>query len=213
MKLRSIVFVLTVVLASSVAKAQSGFFVTMDAQQFTQDGYRLNPAPGSANVDRPWLFGPSYGAYFDIHHIPYTQNVHVPSVPYLNKLKAPPIVVGIDFRGDTYRLNEYGSQLDRQDGILSLRIAPKKEFMGTTPYVIGGFGIAHTRIPYAANYTNNIIYAGGIGADRKIAKHIDWRMFEARASVLGHYQVANTPAPNQSNYLITIGTGLVFRVH
>jgi hypothetical protein len=203
------VLVLTVVLVSAAARAQSGVFVTFDAQQFTQDGYRNNPAPGSANVDRPWIFGPTYGIYFDVTHIPY-----LGTLPLLDRVKTTgPVVIGIDARGDTYRVAEYGSQLDRQDGTFNLRIAPKKPLMGrTTPYILGGFGIGHTRIPFSATYSNNFIYQVGVGADRKIAKHIDWRVVEARAAVLADYTVGAGSGPNQSNYLITVGTGLVFRL-
>ena len=83
----------------------------------------------------------------------------------------------------------------------------------STPYIVGGFGVGHTRIPFAAHYTNNFIYEFGIGADRKICKNIDWRVFEATAGFLGDYKVNNLNLPNQSNYLITLKTGLVFRLH
>jgi len=96
---------------------------------------------------------------------------------------------------------------------LSLRVAPKKPIYKSIPYIVGGFGIGHTRIPFAASYTNNFIYEFGIGADRKIHKNIDWRMFEATAGFLANYEVNNLNLPNQSNYLITLKTGLVFRLH
>ena len=198
MKLRSIAIVLSVVLTSAAAQAQAGVYVTFNAQQFTQDGIYANPGI-HGNVDRPWLFGPGYGVY-----------ANVTRVPYFGKLKTGPVAVGIDARGDTLRLSEYGSQLNRQDGIFSLRFAPKKPLMGTTPYVQGGFGIGHTRIPFAAHYSNNFIYQFSIGADRKIHKHIDWRIVEASGGFLGNYKVGT--AANGSNYMITLGTGLVFRL-
>ena len=43
MKLRSIALVLTVALVSAAAHAQSGVYLTMDAQQFTQKGVLVNP--------------------------------------------------------------------------------------------------------------------------------------------------------------------------
>ena len=69
-----------------------------------------------------------------------------------------PFNVGIDGRGETLRLREYGSQLDRQDGYVDLRFSPKSEIHSTVPYIQGGFGIGHTRIPFAANYQNNLAY-------------------------------------------------------
>jgi hypothetical protein len=199
MKLRSIALVLTVALASAAAYAQTGIYVTMDAQQFTQQGIYANPGL-HGNVDRPWLFGPTYGIYYDVTRL-----------PRYGALKTGPFAVGIDARGDTFRLSEYGSQLDRQDGIFSLRVAAKTPFMRSTPYVQGGFGIGHTRIPFATHYSNNFVYQFGVGIDRKVHRNIDWRVVEATAGFLGNYQVGY--GSNQSNYLVTIGTGLVFRVH
>jgi hypothetical protein len=208
MKLRSIAIVLTVALASAAAYAQSGVYVTADSQQFTQEGIYLTPG-AHTNIDRPWLFGAGYGVYYDVSHVPL-----VGALPLLDKVKGTgPIVIGIDARGDTLRLPEYGSQLDRQDGLFSLRIAPKKLIYKSTPYIVGGFGVGHTRVPFASHYTNNLIYEFGIGADRKLNRNLDWRMFEATAGFLGNYEVNNVNIPNQSNYLVTLKTGLVFRLH
>jgi hypothetical protein len=228
MKLRSIATVLAVALASAAAYAQSGVYVTFDAQRFTRTGLYSNPPKGSSNSDNPFLFGPSYGVYYDVTHL-----------PRLGKLKTGPIVVGIDARGDVYRDNENGSQIDREDGIFSLRVASKRPFWQTTPFVEGGFGIGHTRIPYAAHYSNNFVYQFGIGADRKISKNFDWRVVEVNVGFLGNfgagqfsnsgqivtptsaycgYTLAGTPIqcianPNSlsSNYMITLRTGIAYR--
>jgi opacity protein-like surface antigen len=206
MKLRSIAIVLTVALASAAAYAQTGVYVTMDAQQFTQEGVNTHPlSVGSQNIDRPWLYGPGYGVYYDVTHL-----------PYLGKLKTGPVVIGVDGRGDTLRLSEYGSTFNRQDGIFSLRIATKRTFKGTTPYIQGGFGIGHTKVPFRTAYSNNFIYQFGAGVDMKVHKHIDWRVVEVTGGFLGNYNTGYYPlgvGANQSNYMITLGTGLVFRAH
>jgi hypothetical protein len=199
MKLRSLALFLAVALASAAANAQTGVYLAFDAQQFTQNGVNAVPRP-SGNTDRPWVFGPAYGIYYDITRL-----------PRLGQLHTGPIVVGIDGRGDTLRVSEYGSQLDRQDGLLSLRIATKNKHMDMVPYLQGGFGIGHTRIPYAAHYSNNLIYQFGIGVDRNIRGRLDWRIAEADAGFLGNYVVGH--GANQSNYLVTVSTGFVFRIH
>lgn len=226
MKLRSLALVLAVALVPAAALAQSGVYLTFDAQQFTRSGIYANPPAGSSNTDKPWLFGPSYGVYYDITHL-----------PRLGKLKTGPLVVGIDARGDVYRLNIYGSQIDREDGIFSLRVASKKPFWKTTPYLQGGFGVGHTRIPFAAHYSNNLVYQFGIGGDVKLSRNFDWRV-EGTAGFLGGYGAgfANggtivTPAgatcgytlsgvpiacvanatSSASNYLVTFRTGVAYR--
>ena len=202
MRLRSIALVVTILLAHAAARAQSGVFLTFDAQQFTQDGIYANPGSHS-NVDRPWVFGPGYGVYYDLNKLP--------AIPLTKwKPRTGPVALGIDARGATLRVQEYGSTLNRQDGIFSLRVAPREKWFNSTPYAIGGFGIGHTKRPFASNYTNNFIYQFGVGADRNIAKKIDWRIFEATAGSLGDYVTGTGAHP--SNYLITLRTGVVFRI-
>jgi opacity protein-like surface antigen len=208
MKLRSIALVLAAALVSAAAHAQSGVFISMDAQQFTQEGVLVNPGLHS-NIDRPWLFGPIYGVYFDITRL-----------PKLGALKTGPVVLGLDGRGDTLRYTEswLGGQSGpfyRQDGIISLRVAPKKELGGYTPYLLAGLGIGHTKVPLRTAYSNNFIYQFGAGVDRKIAKKIDWRVVEATIGGLKDYRTGYSPSglgPNQSNYMFSLSTGVVFRL-
>jgi hypothetical protein len=203
MKLRSIALVLSFALVSAAAYAQSGVYVLMQAQQFTQEGVDTPPFPNSADIDRPWLYGPAYGVY-----------VNITKLPYLGALKTGPVLVGLDARGETLRLSEYGSQFDKEDGLLSLRISTKHPMFKTTPYIQGGFGIGHTRVPFRGYYTNNFDYQVSVGADYKLSTHIDWRVVEASAGFLANYSTGYYPAgigPNQSNYTVTLGTGFVFR--
>jgi hypothetical protein len=229
MKLRPIATVLAIALASAAAYAQSGVYVTFDAQQFARTGLFANPPKGSGNADKPWLLGTTYGVYYDVTHL-----------PKLGKLNTGPLVVGFDARGDIYRLSIYGSQIDREDGIFSLRVASKKPFWQTTPFVEGGFGIGHTRIANASTYSNNFVYQFGVGADRKVSRSFDWRVVELNVGFLGNYgagmysnsgtivtpayaycgYVVNTTTPipcianpnsQSSNYLITLRTGLAYR--
>ena len=207
MKLRTTAIALTIALASAAAHAQSGVYALFTAQEFHQDGIYANPATDAGgnhgNIDSPFLKGASYGVYYDISRIPNL--FFIKGGP----LKTGPVVIGIDGRGETLRLSEYGSTLNRQDGLISLRVALKKPVFGTTPYVQGGFGIGHTKIPFATSYSNNLAYLFTIGVDRKICTHIDWRVVEAGAGFLGSYKVGN--AANGNNYLVNASSGLVFR--
>jgi opacity protein-like surface antigen len=204
MKLRTIAIVLTVALASAAAYAQTGAYLTFDAQQFTQEGVNTYIThPGSQNIDRPWLLGAGYGVYYDVTHL-----------PYLGKLNTGPVVVGIDARGQTLRDDVSYGTFNAQDGIFSIRVATKDKFKGTVPYVQGGFGIGHTLVPGRFHYSNNFIYQFSAGTDYQIHKNIDWRMIEVSGGFLGSYATGYYPTgvgPNQSNYLLMLGTGLVFR--
>jgi hypothetical protein len=213
MKLRSIALVLASALTiafTSAAQAQSGFYATFEAQQFTQEGVYTHPLPGSMDIDRPWLFGPAYGVYYDVTRLPHVLILKG------GPLKTGPVVIGIDAHGDTLRWAEYGSTFNRQDGVFSLRVANKSPIKGTTFYAQGGFGIGHTKVPNRLHYSNNLVYQFGFGADRPIRKHIDWRIVEATAGFHQNYSTGYSPSglgANQSNYLVTVGTGLVFHLH
>ncbi len=133
-------------------------------------------------------------------------------VPVIKKFRSGLVNIALDGRGETLRLSEYGSSLNREDGYLSLRFSPKHEMRGLMPYAQGGFGIGRTRIPFAAHYQNNMAYLFGVGVDRKLTQHIDWRVIEADGGFLKQYTVGVAPMPNQSNYQITMQTGVVFRI-
>ena len=207
MRLRTIASALTIALASAAAHAQSGVYAMFTAQEFHQEGIYANPSTDAGgnhgNIDSPFLMGASYGAYYDVTHLPNL--FFIKGGP----LKTGPVVVGIDGRGETLRDSEYGSTLNRQDGLFSLRVALKKPLKGLAPYVQGGFGIGHTKVPFALHYSNNLAYLFTIGVDHKVWKQIDWRV-EGGAGFLGSYRPGN--AANGSNYLVNASTGLVFRI-
>jgi hypothetical protein len=193
MKLRSIAILFAFAVASAAAHAQAGVYATFEAEQFHRSGILAAPAAGSSNSDSPWLYGPTVGAFYTIHKI-----------PKLGELHTGPVSIGIDGRGDFM----HGSLYDRSDGIVSLRLTPKNKWAGLMPYVQGGAGIGHTKLPHALNFSNNWSYLFAVGADRKLKKHVDWRIIEVSGGFLGNY-VAGANV-NQSNYILNLGAGLVF---
>jgi hypothetical protein len=199
MKLRSLALLFAFVLASAAARAQVGAYASFDSQQFTRNGLVLNPAAGSSNSDKPWLYGPTVGVYYMVGHLP--------KIYKIGQLKTGPIALGLDARGDFLRTA--ASAYSRDDGILSIRAAYKPGIGKFVPYIQGGAGIGHTKVPGQLNYTNNWSYLFAVGADRKIKGRIDWRVVEASAGFLGTYTAGSNP--NNSNYMITLGTGIVVR--
>jgi hypothetical protein len=197
MKLRSIVILATLAVASAAAHAQAGIYATFDAQEFTRTGLFANPPAGSSNSDSPWLYGPTAGAFYTIHKI-----------PKLGELHTGPISLGLDARGDFLRTN---TPYSRDDGIISLRVTPKSGMKGgLAPYIQGGAGIGHTKVPGQLSYTNNWSYLLALGADRKLKGPVSWRVVEASAGFLGSYVAGANK--NQSNYNVTFSTGLVVRL-
>jgi hypothetical protein len=203
MKLRSIAILFALAVASVAAHSQAGVYGSFDAEQFTRVGVNVRPdAPGSANTDRPWLLGPTFGAFYTINHI-----------PKLGTLHTGPIAIGLDARGDIFRGSSIGwpgGTYSRADALVGLRITPRHLILHMAPYIQGSAGEGHTKLPHALNYTNNWSYQFAIGADRKLKGRVDWRVVEATAGFLGNF-VAGLNA-NNNNYNITVGTGLVVRL-
>jgi hypothetical protein len=197
MKLRSITILLAFAIAAAAAHAQSAVYATFDAQDFTRTGLLANPPAGSSNSDSPWLYGPTFGVYYTPSHI------HIPKV---GTLHTGPILLGIDARGDILRTN---TQYNRDDAIVSIRVTPKTPIGGIRPYIQGGAGEGHTKYPGQLSYSNNWSYLAAIGADRKIKGRFDWRVVEASAGFLGNYKAGLNA--NNSNYMITVSTGLAVR--
>jgi hypothetical protein len=196
MKLRSIAIISALALASAAAHAQIGVYATFDAQNFTRTGLLANPPAGSTNSASPWLYGPIFGAYYTVS-----------SIPKLGKLHTGPVAIGIDVRGDILRTS---STYARADGLIGLRVTPKKPIFSLVPYLQGSAGIGHTKVTGQLNYTNNWSYQAAVGVDHKIKGRIDWRVVEGTAGFLGSYQAGT--APGDTNYNYSLSSGMVVRL-
>jgi hypothetical protein len=195
MKLRVIAILFAFALTTAAARAQVGVYASFDAEQFNRSGLYANPPAGVSNSATPWLYGSTFGAYYNVSH-----------VPYLGVLKTGPVTVGFDARGDFLR----GAQYARADALIGLRVATKTPIKRVTPYIQGSAGLGHTKLPGALYYTNNWSYQFAVGADRKIKGRVDWRVVEASAGFLGSFVTGTSP--NGSNYNYSLGTGLVVRL-
>ena len=179
----------------SAARAQAGVYAMFDAQQFNRTGLLASPPAGSSNSDSPWLYGTSFGAFYTITHLP---GVHT--------LRTGPVTLGIDGRGTFVRTN---TAYNRDDGLFSIRVSTKDTFAKMRPYVQGGFGVGHTRVPGQINYTNNFSYLFAVGADRKITKLLDWRVVDISGGFLGNYVAGSNV--NDTNRILNFASGIVVR--
>ncbi|MDP9038320.1 MAG: hypothetical protein M3O02_03475 [Acidobacteriota bacterium] len=193
MRLRFLASLFALVVGAATARAQSGVYAMFDAQQFTRSGLLAAPVGGQSNTESPWLYGTTFGAFYTVHRI-----------PKLGELHTGPLAIGFDARGTIVRTN---TQLNRDDGILSLRVTTKNPFARVKPYVQGGAGVGHTKVPGQLSFTNNWSYLFAVGADRTIHKHLDWRVVEVSGGFLGSYTSGSNV--NNSNRLLNLATGLV----
>lgn len=195
MKLRSLALFSALLVASVAAHAQSAAYAMFDAQQFTRNGLYVAPPSGVSNSESPWLYGTTFGAYYTITRLPF--------VP---KLPTGPVAVGLDGRGTIVRTN---SQYSRDEAIVSLRLSTKAPVMNLTPYVQGGAGLGHTKVPGQLNFTNNWNYDFAVGADRRLTKLLSVRV-EVSGGFMANY-VAGTNV-NNSNHLLNFAGGLLIHI-
>ena len=112
-----------------------------------------------------------------------------------------PLKLGADFRGSI--LNTHDHKLN--SGLAGVRFAFKPPVLPLKPYVQGSFGVGSTNFGAGSNTSSGFQYQVLGGLDFTFFPRLDWRMVEAGGGSL-HV--------NNSNYpVVTIGTGIVFRIH
>lgn len=195
MNLRSIAVLFALAGASIAARAQAGVYAMFDAQQFSRTGLLASPVAGSSNSDNPWLYGTTFGGYYMVSHLPMVGALHT-----------GPVAVGVDGRGTIVRTN---TPYSRDDATISIRVATRNTFATVKPYVQGGAGVGHTKVPGQTNFTNNWSYIFAVGADRKLNKMVDWRVFDVSGGFMGDYVAGSNV--NNSNHILNFATGVVVR--
>ena len=187
MKRPQVLILLALALVPIAARAQLALYATVDADRRSQSNLFAFPPAGSSNDSSTWLYGPTVGVYYDFIHL-------------------GPLVAGVDLRGEFVR----GSGYTRNSGLGGVRVAIKPPILPIKPYVQGSLGVAHTNGPGSPTYANNLEYRIAGGLDLTVLPRIDWRILEVGGGSLVNYSFGS--GFNQSNSLLSFGTGLVFRV-
>ena len=193
MKLRTIALVLSVALVSAAAHAQTGVYLTGDAQQFTQKGvdYTLT-SPSSKNIDKLWLYGAAYGVYYDFFH-------------------SGPLTAGFDVRESDLHANN--AML--RSFLVGARVSAKPFTRPIKPYAQFSLGLGTTKPPVGTVHVSKFDYVLYGGVDYTLQKHIDFRVMEIGYGSLTTVSTATVggggtqyiPASTQ----ISFSSGLVFR--
>jgi hypothetical protein len=101
------------------------------------------------------------------------------------------------------------SPYSRDEAIVSLRLSPRKTMMNLMPYIQGGAGLGHTKVPGQTFFTNNWDYDFAVGADRSLTKLLAVRV-EVSGGFMGDYAAGTNV--NNSNHLLNFAGGLVIRI-
>lgn len=170
MKVARYLPILALLLSSVYASAQVGLYAELSAAKVN--------VPGSS-----WIYGPTFGAYFDRGHLLF-------------------LSTGLDVRGAV--LGSGGSKLD--SGLAGPRLVFRPHVLPLQPYVeaLGGFG----RTEYYQGPSHSTVtkfeyqFLGGL--DLTLLPRIDWRVVE--------FSYGGVSGLGSSFNPETISTGIVLRL-
>ncbi len=154
---------------------------------YGQLGLYAGFSAANTNVaNEPWLYGATFGAYYNV-------------------VKLPVIHLGID--GQAVLLNGSGSSSQQKitNGLAGPRVELHLPLIPLKPYAAGHLGGSNIQVGQGIARTEKAVFSYGFaaGADLTIFPRLDWRIAEysyTRSKVLG--------TVNQS----TLTTGLVLRL-
>ncbi len=153
------------------APAQTGLYAEFGASK-----------SGLSNND--WIYGPTFGAYFDRWHLPF-------------------VSAGVDLRGSI--LGPSGST-KIYSGLAGPRVALRPHIIPLQPYAEAVIGVGHAEFGQGAAQTTatkfEYQFLGGV--DLTVLPRIDWRVAE--------FSYGGLAGLDQSFHPKTISTGIVLRL-
>lgn len=180
------------VLGGAAAKAQAGVYLNPVATRISD-----SPANNTAftflgaNTTSRIFGGFDIGGYWDFLHT--------------DSLEA-----GLDVRDTFVRSNGAGLN----SFIVSARVAGKPMKFGLQPYVELGGGVGRSRGQTSSIRLTKTEYGILVGADKRLSKHVDWRVIEVGygsvTTIASSYNPVGLSVPAAN--LINVSAGLVFRI-
>ncbi|MDR3734720.1 MAG: hypothetical protein P4L10_04190 [Acidobacteriaceae bacterium] len=193
MKLRFFALLFAFVLLSITAQAQTGLYLNPVAIRVSNSVADTGPYAflGSGNTSQ-MFYGVSLGGYYDFKH-------------------TSSIGLGVDMRdaithGNSAMLNSF---------LVGVRLNAKPLAKPFNFYIEPVVGMGTTRSPHSPRRLSKEQFGVFGGVDYPIQKHIDWRIAEVGYSSLSTINSSNFgyPLTISSSKLLSITTGLVFRIH
>ena len=137
-----------------------------------------------SGVSSDWIYGPTFGIYFDRWHVPF-------------------VSAGLDLRGS---IQGPSSTTKLYSGLAGPRVALRPHVIPLQPYVEALVGVGHAEFGRAAAQTTqtNFEYQFLGGVDVTILPRIDWRVAE--------FSYGGLSGLDRSFHPKTIATGLVLRL-
>lgn len=129
-----------------------------------------------------WIYGPTFGAYFDRFHIPF-------------------FTAGLDLRGSVLGP---GGSTQLYSGLLGPHVAFRPRVIPIQPYVEGLVGVGHIDFGSGNGSDTKFEYQFLGGVDLTVLPRIDWRVAEFSYGALSAFGSSFHPK--------TISTGIVLRL-
>jgi hypothetical protein len=192
MKLRFLASALALAITTIAAHAQVGIYVNPVVSRISNSTADTGPFAFLGSGQTSQIFGGvDFGGYYDFAHFSKAD-------------------VGVDVR-DAF---EHGNNASLNSFLVGLRLAAKPmAFAGLKPYAQFSVGAGRTKAPKSNATIERLQYGIYVGADKALAKHVDWRIIEVSYGSVDTIssQTFNGPTPVPAARILTFSTGLVFR--
>ncbi len=194
MKLRFLApaLVLAITTITAHAHAQVGIYVNPVVSRISNSVADTGPFAFLGSGHTAQTFGGvDFGAYYDFAHFSKAD-------------------VGVDMRDAI----EHGNNASLNSFLVGLRLAAKPmAFGGLKPYAQFSVGEGRTKAPKSNAHLNRLQYGIFVGADKALAKHVDWRIIEVSYgtvdTISSHTFGGTVDIP--AARVLTFSTGFVFR--
>ena len=192
MKLRFLAPALVLAITTIAAHAQVGVYVNPVVSRISNSVADTGPFAFLGSGQTSQIFGGlDFGAYYDFAH--YSK-----------------FDVGVDMRDAL----EHGNNASLNSFLVGLRVAAKPmSFAGLKPYGQFSVGAGRTRPPKSNAHIERLQYGIYVGADKALAKHVDWRIIEVSCGSVDTIssQTFGGPVAVPAARILTFSTGFVFR--
>jgi hypothetical protein len=193
MKLRHLVVVVALSLASVAARAQVGLYLNPVFDHISTSTADTGPfAFLGPNVTSRMFYGADFGGYYDFFH-------------------RPKVNAGVDIREVLVR----GNNAALKTFLVGAHVASAKNLaiLPIRPYAQASIGVGSSHAPDNGLAVKKAQYGIFVGADHALTPHIDWRIAEVgygSVSAVSSQNVGDT-ASIPSVSVLSLSTGFVFR--
>jgi hypothetical protein len=192
MKWKSLLVASALALSTVAAHAQAGLYFNPIVSRISISTPDTGPFAFLGQNKTSRIFGGvMLGGYYEFSH-------------------QPKFDVGIDLRDEI----EHGNNASLNSFLIGVRIVSQPLAFGAKPYlqIMGGSGRSNS--PLSPVHVTKAEYGAFLGVDKRLNRHVDWRILELGYSSVTTISSAiyDGPTPIPAAKMINASTGFVFRI-